>query len=211
MNEARQCWLFEGTYDGNMMLKLLERAGRTCYKSEDKITTDSARRFVDMITHVKKHESVLEHQSVSVRVICDRGISHEIVRHRLGAYSQESTRYCNYCKESFGEEITVIRPEHLDGKGEYDVQVWRDAMKSAESSYFKLISMGWSPQEARGVLPTELKTELVITYNLRQWRHFFQMRCSPAAHPQIRVLALSMLAGFKKVIPVVFDDLVFSE
>lgn len=211
MRVEKQYWLFEGTFDGPTMLKMLECAGRTCYKSEGKITTGSAERFVDMITHVKKHESVLEHQSVSVRVICDRGISHEIVRHRLGAYSQESTRYCNYCNTSFGEEITVIRPEHLDGKDDYHEQVWRDAMQNAERSYFKLISMGWTPQEARGVLPTELKTELVITYNLRQWRHFFKMRCSPAAHPQMRALAISMLKDFKTAIPVVFNDLVTYE
>lgn len=211
MKEVKTSWWFEDDYDGEQILKLLERAGRTCYKSEDKITPDSSRRFVDMITHVKKHESVLEHQSITVHVICDRGISHEIVRHRIGAYSQESTRYCNYCSEKFNEEITVVRPEHLNKKGDYDEQVWRDAMLNAERSYFKLISMGWTPQEARGVLPTELKTEIVITYNLRQWRHFFQMRCSTAAHPQVRVLALSMLKRFKEIIPVVFDDLVFSE
>lgn len=211
MKVVRTSWSFEGTYDGEVILKMLEAAGRTCYKSEDKITESSARRFVDMITHVKKHESVLEHQSISVRVICDRGISHEIVRHRIGAYSQESTRYCNYCKDKFNEEITVICPAHLDKKSDIDAMVWAKAMKNAEKSYFELIDLGWTPQEARGVLPTELKTELVITYNLRQWRHFFQMRCSTAAHPQMRVLALSMLKSFKETIPVVFDDLVFSE
>jgi len=202
-------WDFEEEFDGLDLLKKVEKAGRTCYKSEDKISEDSAIRFVNMICHQYKHHSVLEHASVTVRVVCDRGISHEIVRHRIAAYSQESTRYCNYCKEKFDKEITVIFPEHLLQKSKEAILIWKAAMKDAEMYYFKLLDLGWTPQEARGVLPTELKTEIVITYNLRQWHHFFTMRCSTNAHPQIRVLALSMLESFKKKIPVVFDDLDF--
>ena len=164
-----------------------------------------------MICHQYKHHSVLEHHSITVRVICDRGISHEIVRHRIGAYSQESTRYCNYCKDKFDNEITVIQPEHINNKSIESVLAWEMVMKGLEKAYFEFLADGWTPQEARGILPTELKTEMVITYNLRQWRHFFQMRCASQAHPQLRALTLPMLEGFKQQIPVIFDDLNFKE
>lgn len=211
MKMVRTSWSFESDFCGMDMLKHIERAGRTCYKSEDKITDDSALKFVKMITHTKKHHSVLEHCSVSVRIICDRGISHEIVRHRLGSYSQESTRYCNYCKEKFGNEITVIEPEHLSLKTRYTQNLWIDTMVILEQQYFSLLELGWTPQEARGVLPTELKTELVVTYNLRQWRHFFSERCSKFAHPQLRSVTLPMLKGFKTKIPIIFDDFEIDE
>jgi len=206
MKIARTSWSYESEFVGMDLLRHIERAGRTCYKSEDKITYDSAMKFAKMITHTVKHESVLEHASISVRIICDRGISHEIVRHRLGAYSQESTRYCNYNKEKFGNELTVIYPDHLDDKDEQSQMVWKMAMMSLEQSYFLLLEKGWTPQEARGILPTELKTEMVVTYNLRQWRHFFKMRCSKYAHPQLRAVTIPMLESFKDDIPVIFDD-----
>ena len=207
MRVVKTSWSFEDDVDGVKMLKKIERIGRTCYKSEDKITDDSYLRFANMICHTKKHHSVLEHCSVSVRVICDRGISHEIVRHRIGSYSQESTRYCNYGKNKFGNEITVIWPEQLGDKDIVDERCWGATMEFLEGQYFTLLDRGWTPQEARGILPTELKTELIMTYNLRQWRHFFTERCSVAAHPQLRAITLPMLKEFQRLIPVIFDDL----
>lgn len=163
--------------------KHIERCGRTCYKSEDKITGESAKDFVARIIR-SGHESVLEHVSVTMRIVCDRGVSHELVRHRIASFSQESTRYCNYSiKERFGNEITVIKPCFFDER-ERDYELWASAMVSTEFAYFTLLENGASPQEARSVLPNSLKTELVITANLREWRHILKLRTAKDAHPQ---------------------------
>ena len=193
--------------DGMELLKKIEKAGRTCYKSEDRITDDSALTFVKTICK-SGHESVLEHEKVTVRIICDRGVSHEIVRHRIAAYSQESTRYCNYSNSKFGNEITVIEPLFFKDNPER-YELWKTAMEQAEATYFSLLKIGASPQEARSVLPNSLKTEIVVTYNLREWRHFFKLRTSAAAHPQMREIARPLLKAFQAQIPVVFDDIIF--
>ena len=192
--------------DGMEILKSLEIAGRTCYKSEDKITDTSASRFIKMILD-HGHDSVLEHCSISVRIICDRGVTHEIVRHRISSYSQESTRYCNYSKDKFGNEITVIEPCYLE-PGTPAYKTWLTACETAEKYYFMLLEEGCSPEEARAVLPNSLKTEIVMTMNLREWRHFFKLRTTPASHPQMREIAIPLLKAFAEMIPVVFDDIV---
>lgn len=190
--------------DPQQVLTHLELAARTCYKSEDKITPESAKGLIKRILQVG-HESVLEHASVSVRIVCDRGISHEIVRHRLASFSQESTRYANYSKEKFGKEITLIRPFFWDvDSAEY--RLWLEAMTTVERVYLALLESGARPQEARSVLPNSLKTEIVVTANLREWRHIFRLRCASPAHPQIRQIMLPMLADFHARVPVVFDD-----
>ena len=194
----------EDNIDGQAILKKIERMGRVCYKSENNIKEDSAERFIKNIIK-NGHESVLEHVSISVRVICDRGVSHEIVRHRIAAYSQESTRYCNYSKDKFGNEITVIEPLFFE-KGSLEYKIWEDTMKEIEKNYFKLIELGRTPQEARSILPNSLKTEIVMTMNLREWRHFLKLRTSNKAHPQIREVANMILKEFKEKIPVIFDD-----
>ncbi len=187
--------------DGNYILKFLEQCGRTCYKSEDKITEDSAEKFVRALIK-SGHESVIEHFNITVKVICNRGISHEIVRHRIGAYSQESTRYVNY-----KDGIEVILPNYLIMPNDKVYEVWLNAMADAERHYKKMIALGARPEIARDVLPNALKTEVVITYNLRQWRHFFKQRLSRAAHPQIRQIAGMILKEFKANIPVIFEDI----
>lgn len=193
------------SFDGQDVIKKLERCGRVCYKSEDKITDDSAYKFIENIIK-RGHESVLEHFSFSVKFICDRGISHEIVRHRIASYSQESTRYCNYSKDDFGTEITVIEPCFLV-PGTEGYKLWEGACLVAEQMYFKMLDWGCTPQEARVVLPTSLKTELVMTANIREWRHFLKLRTSPAAHPQMKEVAGLLLKELKAKIPVVFDDI----
>ena len=191
-------------------IMLIEKGGRVCYKSENKIKRDSAKTFIRNILK-RGHESVIEHVSVTVRVICDRGVSHEIVRHRIASYSQESTRYCNYADDKFGNEITVILPcffEFLNYENDnYRYSVWYNACKRAEDAYNILISKGASPQEARSVLPNSLKTEMFITMNLREWRHFFRLRCSPAAHPQMRQIATMILNQFKQTFPLFVEDI----
>lgn len=191
--------------DGTAILKRLEQCGRVCYKSEAKITDTSAPAFVAGIIK-RGHEAVLEHCSFTVKFICDRGVSHEIVRHRLASYCQESTRYCNYSKEGFGSEITVIKPCFWPDDSD-EMCEWRSAMRLTESHYFSLLQFGATPQEARSVLPNSLKTEVVMTANIREWRHFLKLRCSPAAHPQMREVALILLEKVHTLIPVCFDDI----
>lgn len=185
-------------------LQLLEAAGRTCYKSEEKAGPGTAEKFCGRILE-SQHESVIEHASITVRFICDRGVSHELVRHRLASFSQESTRYCNYSKEKFGNEITVIQPCFWEPATGLYVD-WVSACLHAESCYFELLRNGASPQEARSVLPNSLKTEIVVTANLREWRHIFKLRCSPKAHPQMRELMIPLLSETRSRIPVLFED-----
>lgn len=210
--------------DGIEELQRIEIAGRTCYKSEERITPDgeSAKRFVKMIID-NGHEAMLEHSSLSVRFICSRGVSHEIVRHRLFSFAQESTRYCNYSKGKFGGECTFIVPpdkdwsvnvEDYEAAGDcnnpddiYSQWIWYWSLYVCEGEYMNLLKTGWSPQEARDVLPNALKTEIVVTGNYREWRHFFKLRCDEKAHPHMRALAKDLLEDVKYRIPVVFDDL----
>jgi thymidylate synthase (FAD) len=195
----------------------LEAACRTCMKSEARNEEHDLTMRDTLIRNVIRsgHHSVLEHVSLTFRVITNRGVTHEWVRHRIGvAYSQESTRYCNYGNADGG--ITVIWPWYLgeycdvDGKLFSDlsdrVNMWWDAMVTAEKSYLSLLQLGATAQEARGVLPNDLKTDLVCTMNLRSLRHFFELRCSPKAHPQIRALAQDLLRQVRQLFPVVFED-----
>lgn len=191
--------------DGGVILRRIEQCGRVCYKSEGKAKDGSAEAFCRNIIK-RGHEAVLEHCSFTVKFIVDRGVSHEIVRHRLAAYCQESTRYCNYSGEQFGGEICVIKPCFFN-EGTEAYRLWKDACEKAEYAYFHLLDEGCSPQQARAVLPNSLKTEVVMTANIREWRHFFKLRCAPAAHPQIREVATQLLRESRKKIPVLFDDI----
>ncbi|QTE70058.1 FAD-dependent thymidylate synthase [Clostridiales bacterium FE2011] len=207
MKIIKPSFVIEEELDGNKIIKKIEQYGRTCYKSEDRISEESAKRFIQNILK-RGHESVIEHEKITVRVVCDRGVSHEIVRHRLASYSQESTRYCNYSNAKFGAELTFILPvfwENEDRKKE--LELWKKAMENAEKSYFALLEAGAEPQEARSVLPNSLKTEIVMTMNLREWRHFFRLRTSEAAHPQMRQIAQAILFEFRKKVPIIFDDI----
>ena len=190
---------------GEAILKRIERAGRVCYKSEGNIKEDSAGKFIGNLLK-RGHESVLEHEKLTVSVICDRGVTHELVRHRIASYSQESTRYCNYSNEKFGRELTFIKPCFW-AEDDARYGIWKDQMQSIEDAYLQLIDAGATPQEARSILPNSLKTEIVVTMNMREWRHFFRLRTAPAAHPQMREIACLMLAGFRAEVPVLFDDI----
>lgn len=187
-------------------LKHIERIGRVCYKSEDKISEDgsSAREFVRMLID-RGHEAMIEHVSISVKFIVDRGVSHELVRHRIASFAQESTRYCNYSKDKFGNELTFIRPYYLK-EGSMEHILWIDTCKKIEQCYLDMLRAGCSAQEARAILPNSLKTEIVVTMNLREWRHFFKLRCAKAAHPQMREVTLPLLREMQDRLPVFFDD-----
>ena len=188
----------ETPIDGAEILKRIEKAGRTCYKSEDRITAESAEAFVRMLIE-RGHESVLEHASITVRFICDRGVSHEIVRHRIASFSQESQRYVRY-----NGDIEFINP-HMPNAKAYEA--WQELCERAEETYRELLSCGVQPQQARSVLPNSTKTEVVMTANLREWRHFLKLRTAPAAHPQMRELTVPLLHELQERIPVVFDDI----
>ena len=192
--------------NGEEILKKIERVARVCYKSEDKITAGSAEKMVRALIR-SGHEAMLEHFYFSVKFIVDRGVSHEIVRHRVASFAQESTRYCNYGKSG---EVTFIQPLFWD-EGGVEYARWRGACEVAEYEYCNLLNNGATPQEARSVLPNSLKTEVVMTANLREWRHFFKLRAlgtTGKPHPQMVEVALPLLEECKKLIPVVFDDLV---
>lgn len=205
MNIVKPSFEILENVNGVEMLRKLEKIGRVCYKSEDRITEDSAKKFIANILK-NGHESVIEHEKISVRVICDRGVSHEIVRHRIASYSQESTRYCNYSNAKFGNELTVIKPLFWTEDSEA-YKLWVEAMQKIENTYNQMIELGATPQEARSILPNSLKTEIVVSMNLREWRHFFKLRTSLRAHPQMREIACSMLDEFKRIVPVIFDDI----
>lgn len=189
------------------IIMAIERAARTCYKSESKITPESGVKMVKRLIS-SGHMAMLEHYSLSVKFVCDRGVSHEIVRHRVASYAQESTRYCNYAKEQFGNEITVIRPFFFpEGSKEY--LEWFMACESCQNAYNSLIECGRSPQEARSVLPNSLKTEIVVTMNLREWIHFFNLRVlgtTGKPHPQMKQVAALALKVFGTKLPEIFGD-----
>ena len=194
--------------NGKIILERIEKIARTCYKSEEKIKSGSAEKLVAGLIK-RGHEAMLEHCSFTVKFIVDRGISHELVRHRLASFAQESTRYCNYGKEGFGSEITVIKPSFLKGSS-VGWEHWKSACEKAETEYFNLLDWGCTPQEARSVLPNSLKTEVVMTANLREWRHFFKLRAADAtgsAHPQMKEVTIPLLEELKQLIPVVFGDI----
>jgi thymidylate synthase (FAD) len=203
--------------DEATIVRLLETAARNCYKSVTSETIEEALDFLDRQIVQSGHHSVLEHINVTVDIICDRGISHEIVRHRIASYSQESTRYCDYSKGKHGNEITVIRPFFWEPEEGDCVAVreqkercrmsWTNSMYVAEKQYLFLLDSGASAQEARSVLPNSLKTGVVMTANLRSFINFFQQRTAITAHPQMREIARPMLDEFKRRIPLIFDDI----
>lgn len=202
-------YIIEEELDAKKIMSTIERAGRTCYKSEHNISDGSAEKFISNILKLG-HESVIEHEKITVRFICDRGVTHELVRHRIASYSQESTRYCNYCNDKFGNELTFIKPcfwdeTTEDGKSKMDA--WKETMSEIEYQYNRLIQLGAKPEEARSILPNSLKTEIVVTMNMRSWRNFFRLRTSERAHPQIRQISNMLLAELKKKLPALFGDL----
>ena len=196
-------------FDTVAIMKKIERAGRVCYKSEGSIKDDSAEKFIRGIIK-RGHESVIEHASVSFKIICDRGITHELVRHRIASYSQESSRYCDYSAGKFGGELTFIKPCFWREEDK-NFQLWKESMELAEKNYLALRANGARPEEARSILPNSLKTEIFVTMNLRELRHFLKLRTAKAAHPQMREVALKIYKILVEKLPAVFDDIPVSD
>lgn len=194
--------------NGAEILKHIERCARVCYKSEDRITDDSAEKMVAALIR-SGHEAMLEHYSFTVKFICDRGISHELVRHRLSSFAQESSRYCCYAKDKFGKELTFINPCFWESDSDNYAR-WFHEMDEAEKTYLAMIEDGATPEQARDILPMSIKTEIVMTANLREWRHFLKLRAEGVTgkpHPQMLEITIPFLNELKQKIPVVFDDI----
>lgn len=191
---------------------VIEKAARTCYRSEDKITEDgsSDQKIKEMLTALG-HTAMLEHSVLSVEFTTDRAIANELERHRLCSFAQESTRYCNYSKDKFGNELTFVQPEWILDLFTYEASIWADACVMAEHTYLTLLKKGLKPEDARCVLPLSLATKLVMTTNYAEWRHIFKLRTAKGAHPQMRALMIPLLKELQETIPVIFDDIKVEE
>ena len=195
-------------------IEIIERCARTCYKSEDKITENSAKKFVQMLLD-KKHHAMIEFSDIIVKFITNRGVSHELVRHRLCSFAQESTRYVNYNSS----DMEFIKPVWLHESYEDEKQMqqnvneikakwqWAAVMSKAEQAYNELINFGWRPEQAREILPNSIKTEIIIKANIREWRHILTLRTSKQSHPQMRALMIPLVKELQSLIPIVFDDI----
>lgn len=191
--------------DGEAILKHLELCARNCYKSEDKITPDSARTMVKKLLELG-HEAMIEHYSLTAKLTCDIGVYKDLTRHRLASFAIESTRYCNYSKGKFGNELSVIKPCHIkENTPEYDL--WLKTMQTIEQNYNQMAALGCRPDQLRMLLPHSTKADVIMTANLREWRHIFKLRCAPAAHPTVQEVMDMLLEKLKAEIPVVFDDI----
>ena len=198
--------------NGEEILKHIERCARVCYKSEDRITDDSAEKMVAALIR-SGHEAMLEHYSFTVKFICDRGIANELVRHRIASFAQESSRYCCYAKDKFGKELTFINPCFWKPDSDNYAR-WFHEMDEAEKTYLAMIEDGATPEQARDILPTSIKTEIVMTANLREFRHFFKLRAEGITgkpHPQMLEITIPLLKELKQKIPVVFDDIMMED
>lgn len=187
------------------VLKKIEASGRVCYKSENLTTDDSCYKFVEKIIE-RGHEAVLEHVNITCKFICDRGVMAELTRHRIASFCVESSRYCNYSKDKFSNNISVVRPQSIK-PGTEEEQLWKKSCEFSEKTYMQMLKVGVSPEIARSVLPTCLKTEIVMTANLRQWRNVLKLRTSNAAHPDMRFVMNGLLCTFKSKLPTIFQDI----
>lgn len=180
--------------------RFIERIARTCYKSEGKIKSGSD---IDLLKKLitRKHFPMLEFGDIVVRFVTNRGVTHELVRHRLCSFAQESTRYVRY------NDIEFIEPVWWDKVHEDQKKVFLAYLRVTEDTYADLLDSGWQPQQAREVLPNAIKTEIVVKANLTEWRHILTLRCSGQAHPQMRGLMIPLLDELKDKIPLVFDDI----
>ena len=190
------------------IMKNIERAGRTCYRSEGIITKDSYKTFLPNIIK-RGHESVLEHEKITVRLTCDVGVYKDLTRHRIASFSIESTRYCNYSKDKFGNEINFIEPIYCDDEAKF--QIWLECMVGIQQCYNRMAELGAKPDELRMMLPHSTAAQVVITANIREWRHILQLRAQKAAHPAVRQLMIPLLLYFKRRLPELFCDIEYDK
>ena len=192
-------------FDGLQIMKNIEEACRTCYRSENLITEDSYKKLIKNCLE-RGHESILEHEKITIRMICDIGVYKDLTRHRFGSFSIESTRYCNYSKDKYNNNIKFIQAVKYDNDLKKS-ELWTDTMLNIEENYMKMAAIGATSDELRMLLPHSTAAEIVMTCNIREWRHILSLRCSKAAHPSIRQLLIPLLLEFKKEMPELFNDI----
>ena len=190
-------------YDGIKIMKNIEKACRTCYRSEGLITEDSYKKLLKNCIN-RGHESILEHEKITIRMRCDIGVYKDLTRHRFGSFSIESTRYCNYGKDKFDRELKVIKPCNIDEDSNL-YAFWKNTMERIEMNYLHMTDNGATPDQMRMILPHSTAAEVTMTANIREWRHILELRCSKAAHPAIRQLLIPLLLKFKEDMPELFD------
>lgn len=195
-------WIQVENYDGKKIMQNLERACRTCYRSENLITDESYSKLLKNCLN-RGHESILEHEKITVRMYVDIGVYKDLTRHRFGSFSIESTRYCNYGKDKFDNEIKFIKPVYFDEseKAEY----WVGAMHDIEQYYLKMAALGCKPDEMRMILPHSTAAEVTMTANIREWRHILDLRTKKMTHPAVRQVLIPLLLKFKEDMPELFD------
>lgn len=190
--------------NGKEIMKRIERACRTCYRSEEKITEESYKTLLkNCIT--RGHESVLEHEKVTIRMTCDVGVYKDLTRHRIASFSIESTRYCNYGKDKFNSEVKFMKPCNID-EGTEVYKLWKNTCENIEKNYIEMSKLGAAPDELRMILPHSTAAEVTMTANIREWKHILLLRTSNHTHPSIRQLLIPLLLYFKKVMPEIFED-----
>ena len=190
--------------DGTQIMKNIERACRTCYRSEGKITEESYKTLLkNCIT--RGHESVLEHEKITIRMYCDLGVYKDLTRHRIASFSIESTRYCNYGKDKFGNELKFIKPCNME-EGSELYKLWEDACENIEKDYIEMSKLGALPDQLRMILPHSIAAEVTMTANIREWKHILSLRASSHTHPSIRQLMIPLLLHFKQIMPEIFED-----
>ena len=196
------------SYDSRKIMKNLERACRTCYRSEDLITEESYKTLLKNCIN-RGHESILEHEKITIRMTCDVGVYKDLTRHRFASFSIESTRYCNYGKDKFDNEINFIRPLFADELDKFNI--WKDTMQTIEDAYMKMVAAGYKPDEMRMILPHSVAAEVTMTANIREWKHILDLRTKKMAHPAVQQVMIPLLLNFKKNMPEIFGDIEYNE
>ena len=195
-------------YDGKKIMKRLERACRTCYRSEDKVTDTSYSNLLKNCIN-RGHESILEHEKISIRMLCDIGVYKDLTRHRIASFSIESTRYCNYGKDKFDNQIRFIKPVNMK-EGTTEFEFWRNCMEDIEEAYLDMTKLGCTPDQMRMILPHSTAAEVNMTANIREWKHVLTLRCTKHAHPAINQLLIPLLLKFKEDMPEIFDNIEYN-
>lgn len=202
-------WIEIEDFDGVKIMQNLERACRTCYRSEGLITEGSYKRLLNNCIN-RGHESILEHEKITIRMCCDVGVYKDLTRHRAGtAFSIESTRYCNYSKDKFTNNIKFIDPVFIQDENNY--ASWKEAMKHIEIYYMVMANNNAKPDELRMLLPHSTAAEVTMTCNIREWKHILDLRCSKMVHPSVRQVMIPLLLKFKETMPEIFDSVPYDE
>ena len=201
-------WIKVENFDGVKIMKRIDRACRTCYRSEDKISEESYKNLLTNCLN-RGHESVLEHEKITVRIYSDIGTYKDLTRHRFASFSVESTRYCSYNKDKYGNEIAVVNPVYMEDKEVFET--WKKAIEDMEKAYMKMKELGASTDMCREVLPHSTAAEYTMTANIREWKHILELRTTNHVHPAIRQVLIPLLLLFKEQMPEIFGDIEYDK